>query len=152
MSATMIIDMDDFNAQVAQVARLIDRNGGSYVRTTARRLIKKAAWRCPRATGKYAAAGRARAGFWPAALALGISNIYTNHPNKDEGAGVDRSRDSNPSFTIENRVPYIGLIPGGTGWFEDAKQAVRAQMAKDLERLATDTWARQDLIEDLTGD
>lgn len=148
----MTIDTADFNAQLAKVARLIDRNAGSYVRTTARRLVKKAAWRCPRAPGSFAASGRARAGFWPAALALGLSNIYTGQPNRGEGAAIDRTASDSPSFTIENSVPYITQIPGGTGWFDEALAAVRGQMAGDLEKFAADTWATRALIEDLTGD
>lgn len=152
MSATITFDTDNFNRQMSDVARLVGRNGASYVRTTARRLIKRFAYNAPRAPGSFAASGRLRAGFWPAAALLNISNIYTNQPNRGEGAGDNRTDSNDPSFTITNSVPYIGNLKEGLAWADDAARGVEMQMAKDLEKFAVDSWERRDLIEDLTGE
>jgi hypothetical protein len=152
MSATITFDTDNFNRQMSDVARLVGRNGQSYVRTTARRLIKRFAYNAPKAPGSFAASGRLRAGFWPAAALLGISNIYTNQPNAGEGAGEDRTRDTEPSFTITNSVPYVGTLKDGLVWADEAVRGVDAQMARDLEKLAVESWERRDLIEDLQGE
>jgi len=152
MSAELKLDMTAFNEQVRQVRDMIHRNGRSYVRTTARRLVRRLAWNCPKAPPRYGAAGRLRAGFWPAAMALGISNIYTTAPNKNEGEGVDQTGSaSNPMFTIRNSVPYIGNLKQGLGWADTAMNGVRAQMATDLEKYARDSWARRAIIDDLTA-
>lgn len=151
MSATLKIDMQDFNRQIERVRGKIGRNAGSYVRTSARRLIRRLAWKCPQAQPRYAATGRLRAGFWPAALALNITNIYTRAPNKNEGEGIDNTTGSHPSFTIRNRVPYIGDLKHGLGWANDALDAVRVQMARDLMKYAADTWSNRSMIDDLTA-
>jgi hypothetical protein len=152
MSADIKFNMADFNRQVEQVRNLIGRNAGSYVRTSARRLIRRFAWNAPIAKGGYAARGRLRAGFWPAAALLNISNIYTGQPNNGEGAGQDQTRGSNPRFTITNSVPYIGNLKGGLAWAENALNGVRAQMVKDLIKYASDSWAKRDLIDDLSAE
>ena len=152
MSATLTFDTDNFNRQMSGVARLVGRNGASYVRTTARRLTKRFAYNAPKAPGSFAASGRLRAGFWPAAALLGISNIYTNQPNRGEGAGDNRTDSDAPSFTITNSVPYIGNLKEGLAWADDSARGVEMQMAKDLEKYAVDSWERRDLIEDLTGE
>lgn len=153
MSAELKLDTTAFNAQVAQVRAMIHRNGRSYVRTTARRLVRRLAWNCPKAPPRYGAAGRLRAGFWPAAQALGISNIYTTAPNKNEGEGIDQTASaSNPMFTIRNSVPYIGQLKHGLAWADTAMNGVRAQMAVDLERYARESWAQRELIDDLTAE
>lgn len=152
MSATIQFNMADFNRQVEQVRNLIGRNAGSFVRTTARRLIRRFAYNTPIAKGGYAARGRLRAGFWPAAQLLGISNIYTGQANKGEGAGQDQTRGNNPRFTITNAVPYIGNLRQGLTWAENALNGVRAQMVKDLLKYATDSWARRDLIDDISAE
>ena len=145
-------NMDAFNQQVGQVQELIGRNARSYVRTTARRLIRRLAWAAPHASLKYSAAGRLRAGFWTAAAALGITNIYTRFPNKGEGDARDATHGNNPSFTITNSVPYVLRLKQGQGWIESAAGQVRSQMARDLMKYAEDSWARRDLVEDLTGE
>ena len=152
MSAGMTFDMTDFNRQVGQVRDMIQRNGGSYVRTTARRLIRRLSWAAPHAPKKFGAAGRLRAGFWPAATALGITNIYTKQTNKGEGSASNATQGGNPTFTIINSVPYVMTLKQGTQWIENAENEVRGQMARDLEKYARDSWARRDLIEDLTGE
>jgi hypothetical protein len=151
MGARMTFDMTDFNRQVAQVRDMIQRNGGSYVRTTARRLIRRLAWAAPHAPKRFRESGRLRAGFWPAATALGITNVYTKQTNKGEGSASNATQSGNPTFTIINSVPYVMTLQQGTQWIEDAENEVRKQMARDLTKYAEDSWARRDLIEDLTG-
>jgi len=143
--------MAGFNAQVASVRRLIHRNSRSYVKTIARRLVRRLAFNAGQAPRRYLGSGRLRAGFWPAAIALNISNIYTPYPNKNEGSVTDRTSSRNPSITITNSVPYILRLHKGTGWVNEAESGVRAQMARDLEKYARDSWAKRDLIDDLTA-
>lgn len=152
MSASLKFDLADFNRQLEQVRSLIGRNARSYVRTTARRMIRRLAWNAPRALQGFPASGRLRAGFWPAAAALGITNIYTAQPDKGEGAEMDRTDDSHPSFTIVNSVPYVMTLKAGLEWAETARRGVEAQMARDLEKYAEDSWAKRDLIDDLTAE
>ncbi len=152
MSAAVQFNMADFNRQVEQVRNLIGRNAGSFVRTTARRLIRRLAWNAPIAKGGWAARGRLRAGFWPSAQLLGISNIYTGYANKGEGAGQDQTRGSNPRFTIINSVPYIGNLKDGLRFADNALNGVRAQMVRDLQKYARDSWAKRDLIDDLSAE
>ena len=110
-AATLKWDMKRFVSDIERVRNATHRTTQQVVQHNARRLVKKAAQLCPIDTG------RARAGFWPAAIALKISNIYTPHPNICEGAGIDNTGAKNPTFTLENSVPYItymGGKPGGT--------------------------------------
>lgn len=152
MSEMLTFDLADFNSQLERVRGLIGRNAQSYVRTTARRLIRRFAWNAPKAPASYGASGRLRAGFWPAAVLLNIANIYTNQPNKNEGSGNDQTKTDNPSFTIVNSVPYVGLLKEGLSWADNAVQGVQSQMVKDLEKYAVDSWERRELQEDLTGE
>ena len=152
MSDGLKFDMADFNAQVEKVRAMIGRNAGSYVRTTARRLIRRLAFNAPKAPGGFEASGRLRAGFWPSAALLGISNIYTKAPNKNEGAGIDQTRGNNPSFTIRNSVPYIGNLKEGMAWADVAVAGVQAQMVSDLTKYAENSWERRDLIDDLSAE
>lgn len=149
LPAVLELEIGKFNDQLSRVAQMIGRNGASYVRTTARRLIKKAAFNCPIRTG------RARAGFWPAATALSIGNIYTPLGNRGEGSAENKTDSNNPAFTFRNSVPYITIIKGKNGglhWWNNAIAAVQARMAADLEKYAKKSWEREDLIEELTGD
>jgi len=152
MGARMTFNLDDFNRQVEQVRALIQRNAGSYVRTTARRLIRRLAYAAPHSSKSYGgAAGRLRAGFWPAATELGITNIYTRHKNEGEGSARNATQSDRPTFKIVNSVPYVLRLKQGEQWITDAENEVRLQMARDLAKYAHDTWARRELIEDLTG-
>jgi len=151
MNTGLKFDMAGFNQQVSQVQRLIGRNARSYVRTTARRLIRRLAFNTPRAPSKYGASGRLRAGFWPAAIALNISNIYTRQPNKNEGRAIDRTSAGHPSFTIINSVPYLGNLKGGLKFADIAINGVRAQMIRDLEKYARESWAKRGLIDNLSA-
>lgn len=152
MSETMTFDLAGFNAQVEQVRSMIGRNAGSYVRTTARRLVKRLSFNAPIAPRQYGQSGRLRAGFWPAAQLLNVSNIYTRHSNTGEGAGEDLTRNANPSFTITNSVPYVTLLKEGMDWADKAVRGVEAQMAIDLERYARDSWEKLELIDDLMAE
>ena len=151
MSDGLKFDMVDFNAQISRVRALLGRNAGSYVRTTARRLVRRLAFNAPRAPSGYAASGRLRAGFWPAAALLNISNIYTRAPNKNEGSGNDQTRSAHPSFTIINSVPYIGGLKGGMKFADTAIAGVQAQMARDLEKYVRDSWQKRELVDDLSA-
>ena len=151
MSAALKFDMASFNSQVSQTRQMLHRNGRSYVRTTARRLIRRLAWNAPHAPLRYGHAGRLRAGFWAAAEALSIRNIYTRAPNKGEGGAMDNTNSSNPSFTIVNAVPYIGNLKD-LAWIETAKQAVMTQMARDLTKYVQSSWSRNALIDDLSAE
>lgn len=152
MSETLTFDLTDFNSQLERVRGLIGRNASSYVRTTARRLIRRFAWNAPKAPSSYGASGRLRAGFWPAAALLNIANIYTNQPNAGEGSGNDRTTESNPSFTIINAVPYVSRLKDGLKFADDAIRGVETQAARDLEKYASESWERNNLIDDLSAE
>jgi hypothetical protein len=111
--------------------------------------VKRLAFAAPKAATNFKKAGRLRAGFWPAAVALGITNIYTNYANKNEGVAIDRTATGNPSFTIINSVPYIANLKSGLSWVDEAMTRVRMQMVRDLVKYAEKTWQRTELIEDL---
>ena len=151
MSDGLKFDTVDFNAQIERVRALLGRNAGSYVRTTARRLVRRLAFNAPKASAKYRGSGRLRAGFWPAAALLNISNIYTRFPNKGEGSGNDQTRSAHPSFTITNEVPYITNLKGGLKFVDMAAQGVRAQMTRDLEKYVRDSWQKWELVDDLSA-
>ncbi len=152
MSATLKFDMTRFNSEVARVQEMLGRNAGSYVRTTARRVIRRMAWNAPKAPGYMKASGRLRAGFWPAATALGVGNIYTPQADKGEGSARDMTHGDNPRFVIENAVPYVMRLKVGLEWVEKAIQGVEAQMERDLRKYCEDTWARRALIDDLSAE
>lgn len=145
--------MNQFNNLLAETRQMLHRNSGSYVRTTARRLVRRLAYNAPISKERSRNRGRLRAGFWPAAAALNITNIYTRYPNKNEGSAVDNTRDyTNPRFTITNSVPYIPNLRMGYQWVDEARRGVQAQMAQDLEKYVRQSWARRALVEDLTAE
>jgi len=151
MSVTVKFNTDEFNRNLERVRQLIGRNAQSYVRTTARRLVRALAYNCPRAPSNIRASGRLRAGFWPAAIALNVSNIYTPIENMGEGSAEDRTTDDKPSFKIINSVPYYQNLLR-TDWVDTAKNYVLTKAAKDLEKYAKDTWERRELIDDMTAE
>ena len=157
MSDGLKFDMNAFNAAIKDISRLNGRNGNYYVRTNARRMIKKLAWNCPISPRRFRGQGRARAGFWPAATALKITNIYTRFKLKGykEGSFLDntlKTGQKNPSFTIINSVPYIlSMTHHSNQWVETAKNGVQAQMSADLIKYARDSWERRNLIDDLSA-
>ena len=145
-------DTLDFKRQINAVQHMIKRNAVSYVKTTARRVVRRLAWAAPQAKQGFKGYGRLRAGWWPAARALGINNIYTRYPNNEEGTFEDNLKGNNPSCVICNDVSYIGLLKIGNAWAQNAMNGVRAQMAGDLAKYARESWARRALIDDLTAE
>lgn len=123
-----------FNAALAEVVRRSHRESSELVVLWSRRLVQKAAIRTPITRVRAENRGRARAGWWPAILALGGGSAYTPAPNKGEGSirftgmGTDQ-----PSIFLENAVPYITRLKVGTGWFDSAIEEVRARMVADME-------------------
>lgn len=143
----------EFERLLSETRAMLHRNSRSYVRTTARRVVRRLAYNAPIAKAHKRNRGRLRAGFWPAAAALNITNIYTGYPNKNEGSAVDKTNSANnPSFTITNTVPYIQNLQMGYQWAENARRGVQAQMAKDLEKYVRQSWARRVLVDDLTAE
>ena len=130
------MDTTRFNATLRQIADRSHRSGTDLVRSWAKRLVQKAAFRTPIESGRHPhqARGRARAGFWPAGAALGVVNLYTPYPNRGEGTADDRTESMNPTFRFTNDVPYITLIPpGGESYFQQAVDEVQSRMARELE-------------------
>jgi len=153
MSASLKFNTDDFNRNLARVQQLIGRNAQSYVRTTARRLVRSLPYTGPRAPTNIRGSGRLRAGFWPAAMALGVTNIYTPvSMNMSEGSAEDRTSESKPSFKIVNSVPYLQNLKGGLAWAENAKRYVEMKSVQDLEKYAKASWEREDLIDDMSSE
>ena len=162
-------DLQKFFAAWSQLKRRSTDAGRFFIRWQARRLVKALAFHTPiaaitvkvvevklitdragvtryvrRRTPKRIrlSRGRARAGFKPAAAALGAGTVYTGFPNKGEGFIIDASNDLiRPTITIVNRVPYILLIPGHGEW---AQAAINQEAARLLERL--EKSYRQNLI------
>lgn len=153
MNKDLSFDVAAFNTMVSRTREMLHRNGRSYVRTTARRLVRRLAYNTPMSKENKRNKGRLRAGFWPAAQALGITNIYTRFPNKNEGGVIDNTASgSNPSFTIINSVPYMQNLRMGYQWIENAKRGVQAQMTRDLEKYVVSSWRRESLIDDLSAE
>ncbi|HUV67559.1 MAG TPA: hypothetical protein VMW24_26945, partial [Sedimentisphaerales bacterium] len=71
MSKPVRWDMKRFNKDLERTRDATHRTSKNVVVHNARRLVKMAAYKCPIDTG------RARAGFWPAAIALQMTNIFT---------------------------------------------------------------------------
>lgn len=111
-----------------------------YVRFQAKKLVRVLAFSTPIAEERDANRGRARAGWWPAALAMGVTSVYTPIANRGEGSAVDASTDPlNPSVTITNGVPYISIMTRhGLAWADNAVNQVRAEIMEYLER----AWQR----------
>ena len=136
-SVRMNLKSAEFNTKLMRVQNVLDKiEGPAYVRAQARRLVKKWAFLAPIKTG------RLRAGFWPAAMALQITSIYTPHPNAGEGLGINNTYDQKrPSMTIVNAVPYVANAGGrGTSWWFQGMNAIMARMDKDLESHVERAW------------
>jgi len=127
--------MDGFNSQLSALHEKNGRSGRSMVTYWGRKLLRKLAYRTPLSHGKWAARGRLRAGWWPAATALGVTNIYTPAPNAAEGGFLDeRATIGHPRITMTNSVPYVGRLKVGMTPFETAAREVEGQMHGELER------------------
>jgi len=133
-------DLTRFYTVWTSIKRRSENAASYYVRSVARMFIRRLAWHTPIAAYRVAGRtltmrGRARAGWWPAAGALGVSSVYTPLPNLGEGAYVDsiQSRRA-PSFTMINSVPYIQQIAGHGNWPARARADGEARAREWLEK------------------
>lgn len=80
--------------------------------------------------------GRLRAGWWPAASALGVSTVYSgSFPNKGEGSAIDNiANPINPSFTMTNTVPYGPHVEGIAAAMQQGVSEVEARARGEWER------------------
>ncbi len=107
-----------FLQQLQRLGSSLNVTNSQFVRTQARLLVSNAAEATPISGKGFKERGRARAGWWPAAIALGSKSIFTKHANYSEGRVLDNSMSIKaPSVMIENKVPYIGRMIHGTAWF-----------------------------------
>lgn len=134
-------DTTSFFREWEQIKKRSSDAGSYYAKIQARTLVRKLAFYCPMDTG------RARAGFYPAALALGLRHVYSGrYPNQNEGGFVDNLKSkTNPSFFISNSVPYILTIRGHGRWMYRARDDAARQAQRHLERTYRrhlSRWAR----------
>ena len=134
--ARMDLKTVEFNEKLARIQQEWGRRAPNFVLSTSRSLIKKLAFLAPIKTG------RLRAGFWPAAMAVGMtSSIYTSWPNNNEGLGVSNLSGKNPSVLIQNSVPYVGNAGGrGTSWWHDAYNQILARLENELAKEVEGAW------------
>lgn len=80
--------------------------------------------------------GRLRAGWWPAASALGVNTVYSgSFPNKGEGSVIDNiANPINPSFTMTNTVPYGPHVKGIAAALQQGVSEVEARARGEWER------------------
>lgn len=151
MNATMTIDTQSFNRQLAALQRANGKASGSCVRFWSRKGIKKIAWETRKATGRFKNKGRFRAGWWPAAQALGVSTVYAGgYPNKGEGYAIDKTAAGSlsPSFTMANTVPYGPYVKGTLAAIQTAMARLEAEakaefdslMKKELKTAGAGNW------------
>ncbi len=134
-AASITFQMEGFNQQIAALHAKNGRSARSMVTYWGRKLLRKLAYKTPLSHGQWAARGRLRAGWWPAATALGVTNVYTPAPNLGEGSFVDgRETVGRPSITLINAVPYVTRLKVGMAPFEAAAAEVESQMRHELER------------------
>lgn len=137
--ARMEVKTQEFAEKLAYIRKEMGRGADQAVTTWSRRLVKKWAFLAPEKTG------RLKAGFWPAAAALGLTTVYSTNqfPNQNEGGGILRLGGSKPSMSISNRVPYVGNAGGrGTGWWHLGVNEVMSQMEADLKKVVSGAWQR----------
>ena len=132
---TVTWDTTMFLERFRQLGYKLDKTNTDYVRDLAGQLATKLAQLTPITKLHVPERGRARAGWWPALLALGRRNASTKHPNAGEGKILDGSKNKqNPSVMIENSVSYIrNMKPYGIGWFYQATSSIERRMAFQLE-------------------
>ena len=137
LEARMDLKWREFTTQLNNVQQRTGRRAPQIVQTNSRRLIKKWAFLAPIKTG------RLRAGFWPAAVRLQMTNIYTPHPNRGEGLGqlnLD-PRAAKPFVRIVNSVPYVANAGGrGTGWWFKGIVGITERMRRDAEGAIKSDW------------
>jgi hypothetical protein len=136
MKPTMTIDTAAFNRQIAAIKRASGRAGSSTVQYWSRIMLKKLAWKTAKATCKFKMRGRLRAGWWPAASALGSPTVYSgSFGNQGEGSYIDKRTDPvNPSFTMTNTVPYGPHVKGIMGMLQQGVNEVEARARAEWER------------------
>jgi hypothetical protein len=137
VNPTFQIDMTSFNRQMSMLRRASGRAAGSCVRYWSRRAIKKMAWETNKAARGWKNSGRLRAGWWPAAEALGVGTVYSgSFGNKGEGSFIDNTKDPvNPSFTMTNSVSFVGYV-------KDLEANI-GEGVKRLESQAQSEWERE---------
>jgi hypothetical protein len=134
--ARMELKTQEFNEALTRIQTEWGRRAPGFVLSTARKLIKKLAFNAPIKTG------RLRAGFWPAALATGMTtSIYTSWPNDNEGSGVAKLTGSDPMVLIENTVPYVGNAGGrGTAWWHQSYNEIISRLESELAKEVEGAW------------
>jgi len=135
MNATLKIDTASFNEQLVRLKQANGRAAGSMVRYWSRIVLKKLAWKTMKAARRFPKAGRLRAGWWPAASALGVNTVYSgSFPNKGEGSVIDNiANPINPSFTMTNTVPYGPHVEGIAAALQQGVSEVEARARKEWE-------------------
>ena len=146
VNTTMTIDTQSFQRQIEAIKRASGRAGSSTVRYWSRIMLKKLAYKTsisPRSITKPSGKkfsprmrGRLRAGWWPAASALGVSTVYSgSFPNKGEGSAIDNiANPINPSFTMTNTVPYGPHVEGIAAALQQGVSEVEARARGEWER------------------
>lgn len=135
MNTTMTIDTQSFQRQIEAIKRASGRAGSSTVRYWSRIMLRKLAYKTAKASRKYKLSGRLRAGWWPAASALGVNTVYSgSFPNKGEGSAIDNiANPINPSFTMTNTVPYGPHVEGIAAALQQGVSEVEARARKEWE-------------------
>lgn len=135
VNTTMTIDTQSFQRQIEAIKRASGRSGSSTVRYWSRIMLRKLAYKTAKASRKYKLAGRLRAGWWPAASALGVNTVYSgSFPNKGEGSAIDNiANPINPSFTMTNTVPYGPHVEGIAAALQQGVSEVEARARKEWE-------------------
>lgn len=141
MNATLKIDTASFNEQLVRLKQANGRAAGSMVRYWSRKMLKKLAWKTMKAARRFPKAGRLRAGWWPAAQAIGVNTVYSgSHGDAGEGSCIDRSSDPViPSITMTNTVPYGPHVKG----LEEALNAGASEVEVQVRAEADSLWRRE---------
>lgn len=136
LEAQMELKLAEFTAELARIQTEWGKQADEFVLKSARKLVKKWAFLAPIKTG------RLRAGFWPAAIAMGVTNIYTSFENAGEGFCVLNLDTANPTITIVNSVPYVSNAGHrGQGWWFEGLAEVQGDLQGDLEDAIKAGWA-----------
>ena len=130
--ALMELKQEKFAANMNRIRKELNYQAPQFVLAQTRTLTKKWAWYAPKKTG------RLRAGFWPIAIATGMTNIYTSAPNRGEGYATGTNVDNEKAtYVFGNRVPYVSFAGGkgghGTGWWWRGLYEANNQMLELLK-------------------
>lgn len=137
MTATIKINTDSFMEQLRRLQIASGRAGGSMVRYWSRKLLKKMAWDTRRAARRFPNSGRLRAGWYPAAAAIGVSTVYAGSaPNKGEGSCIDGSKSTlAPRITMTNSVPFGPYVKGIAAALQGSVSRAEAEAKGEAESL-----------------